>query len=135
MTDLMHVIPGDPRRVGFAEENVEHPNGAAWVAGDALYPDREPKPVQIAMTPNAMQALARGNITRVFPAEPELVEAEPEEEDYNVLTLPQLRAELNARGLDDKGRKSVLVERLMIDDGSAQVQIKEGPAEEVPAGE
>ncbi|KLU85999.1 hypothetical protein MAPG_05018 [Magnaporthiopsis poae ATCC 64411] len=51
--------------------------------------------------------------------------------DWGKLTVVELRAELKRRGLDTKGVKAALVERLEEADGGSKVQ--EPPSEEAPA--
>ena len=41
--------------------------------------------------------------------------------DYNKLTVTQLRAELTERGLDDKGKKAELVDRLKASDKTGKL--------------
>jgi len=62
--DLIWVVPGNNRQVGFHEANPAHPGGEAWVVGDASS-DEEPEPVQIARTPAASLAISKGRIHEV----------------------------------------------------------------------
>jgi len=86
--DLIWVVPGNNRQVGFHEANPAHPGGEAWVAGDAGS-DKKPEPVQIARTSAASLAISKGRIREVSaPAKEEKPvrrsrksKSEPEPED------------------------------------------------------
>jgi len=127
--ELIYVVPVEKGRVGFSEEHHAHPDGRAWVAGDALS-DEEPKPVQVAMTPSCLQALSRNRIRRVFPKEPE---EEPEAEKiqpieietvlpYARQKIADLRELLKERGLPVYGRKTELIARLEAHDEALDVE-------------
>jgi len=73
---LISVVPGpatEGRKVGFWERSREHPGGEVWVAPDADS-GKEPRPVEIAETGEALRALSDGRIVRVGSPEAKALE-------------------------------------------------------------
>jgi hypothetical protein len=64
---LVWVVPVHPGKVAAIEEHPEHPDGQIIVTWDAMRPDEQPNPTQVAQTPYVLGRMQLGMLEVVVP--------------------------------------------------------------------